>query len=462
MKAQSKQNALRETTASPLEQLVVLSFILIFLYLSLFLTKYEYAIYLSLLPFFLVYFRILKKRDFNSFILILILFLILFDNKIFTYTSFNVRVWYFLVGLCLLYMTVKKLDNNLKFNPAVFFVTTFFLLYSIVFFFLEGTEEKLIIIRNWMFNIGLIFVIFHLYKNSAITSRQFIVIFNLIIVFVAAWGLLQFLSNINSFNSEKFQHDWFNISPSAFFSERTWYGQYSAFGVITSIYLYHKAKSVLYLFFAFICLVGALLSFSRSAWIPIFAAIFCFQYFLLLGMKVNIKNFIKLLFLISIFIFFAEYWKIGGIQLSEIFTKFSRTHEGIEGRLEAVDIFIHMFKSSGVGMYFGQGFYWDPTHASSIYTAVGAKSASLYFFILHVFGYIGSLVFLTGLVIAIYKFHKIFSSTRSSDSKLFFVYLVSFLALALFVPVHFYHPGLIFLAISFFGLISKGDLVRFP
>jgi hypothetical protein len=228
-----------------------------------------------------------------------IIFLVLFDNDVLNLTELKLRSWYLII---LITLSVRFFNFSLKIRKRKlsdsyeFLILVYFFVMSSGFFLIEDIQSKLYIAKYWLFSVGLIYSLFCLFDYSLISIEQSLMVWQFSVLFSTLWGLLQYAGNIAGFSGQNLQHDWFNISPSAFFSERTWYGQYCAVGFILSVYYYARSKDFMQLLMILLTLSGVVVSFSRSALIPIISAAVGYLISIVLSKRINKRKLFYLFF----------------------------------------------------------------------------------------------------------------------------------------------------------------------
>lgn len=444
-----------KTFNSPLNLFIKVIFLIFLFYELLQFFGYEFIRILIIPAVFYSFITMGRNLNIYKISLCSILFLVIFDNDIINFTDLKLRYWYFIILLFLIIILLKnlkkKFPTNIKFSRSIVsLIFLYFICFSFLFLLIDDLNGKLYNIKYWIFTIGLIYVLLFLAKESKIDTNELLYFWLFVLMFSNLWGVLQFFGNNLGFAGDRLQHDWYNISPSAFFSERTWYGQYAAVGIIISFYFYLKTKKSSYIFFIFLFLIGVTLSFSRSALIPLLG-LFLSLIVILFKIRIKLQYMINIFLYFLIFIIILKIFNLDYIiNVFSIFEKFNKNDPGIIYRYEAIELFLNNVIENPIMYILGNGFSWDESQVSSIGTAIGAKSANIFFMIFHIFGILGLFfsVFLA-LRYLIYYFVLIKSRNEILLNIGLSLYL-TFLGLSFTVPAHQYPPTLVILFFSIF------------
>lgn len=409
----------------------------------------KYIAVLSLVPLFLL----IKKFNISLISLMSVVFLVIFDNDVLNWTDSKIRPWYFIIILALLFdicrrlMSAKILAIN---DHFVFYSFLYFFAMSVFFFFSEDLQSKLYIVKYWLFSVGLVYILLQLSKMSKISLEDGLRFWQFTVLFSTLWGLLQFIGNVSGFAKDLLQHDWFNVSPSGFFSERTWYGQYAAVGAILSFYFFIKTRKVVQLCMAILSLICVVISFSRSAVIPLLAATFGFLLFVYFCKAFNRKVLSNLIVGVAVVMVVSLFEFEGGLDIYYLYEKFNVAEEGIQGRIEALDLYLSSVQQNPYGYIFGNGFAWDENQTSSIGTAIGAKSSNVILMIFHIFGFYGAILCILLILNMLHKYLLLVKRNPTTEAILGFILFISFIGLSLVVPAHQYPSSLTVLFFSIF------------
>lgn len=443
----------------PIKYFIGLLFFISIYYIFLNLFGYSSVVFLSVISLFLIipFFNI--KYDFYSISSISILFLTIFDNEVITWSSYNIRTWYIIIILiiiCRMILFFTKRKIRIKFNVYLILLL-YFLLISFVHFIFDDMIAKLYNIKYWLFTIGFVSSFYWVSVRARLSKNDLLFLWYYFIIFSTLWGILQYSGNILGFAGINLQHDWFNISPSGFFSERTWYGQYCAIGIVLTSYFLAKTNFKRYYIFIPIFLFGFIISYSRSAFIPIIAYFLSSIIVFLVNSKIKKSMFINILIysILTVCVILVLN-KLEILNIIGFFNKFSNSDIGIQGRYEAFYLYYNNLIMNPIDYLVGNGFYWDRTHSSSIGVAIGAKSANLLFMIFHIFGLFGLIFAIILILILLLRIINNIISDNSFESKLSLTMYLTFIGLTFFVPAHMYPPTLVILFFSMY-LSSKKE-----
>jgi len=430
--------------------IVVLVIALVSYYFLLKAYGYESVRYISVISVPVLVFLLIKRVDAFSFVFFAVIYLVLFDNDLVNWGDWKIRPWYFIVLPVLFFKGFIGGSGGLFWRVRRVFglpVMPYFILVSVFFFVVEGGAARLYIAKYWLFSVGLIYFLLHVSRLSRISLEGKLRLWYFCLMFSTLWGLLQYAGNTTGFAGTSLQADWFNVSPSGFFSERTWYGQYAAVAVLLSVYGYVNTMQWRYVFAALLSLTGVLLSFSLSALIPLIAGFLGLLVYALLG-KMNLRFVMRSLPFVLLSLVVLAFNRDDVFGLFEVFSKLDPDRQGIQGRVEALNIYQANMSRNYIDYIIGNGFDYGYDQVSSIGTAVGAKSANLFLMILHVYGLFGLfLVVLLFLSFAV-QYVSLLKSRKSPEILLGFVLFFSFIGLSLFVPAHQYPSSLVVLAFS--------------
>lgn len=415
--------------------------------------KIQYIILLFASFFILLY----AKRIFY-FIIPITIFLINFDNsnfwfdiKIYELSIYRIRLWYiilFFINIYILFRFKFYFINYLKnLNFINFFLIYLLLVFPIyLIFFSEGILFQL---KFYLIQINFLLCFYLLYsKLNNHEKYKILLVINYILYFFVFWGIIQYLFNSNQVTSglvAKINHDYLVVSPPAFYTERTWYGQLCSYTLIlTTFSNLTSRKKFIYSTF---CLIGCVLSSSLSSLIPLFLLL---VYFIL---KMNFFSLVKSIFskninIIAMIIILIILYHISG-HLEKILYKLM--FNPFRHRDLFFNDYFFEFFNNPKNFFLGNGFFWD-NYVTEIGTGLGANSANLLFKIFYIFGIFG----LTFFILFIYDLYRILLINYSKNKNKFiicsFLTLSSYLMLSFFVPVGQYLPSLIFLFLSFIML----------
>lgn len=402
------------------------------------------AIFCISLVIFFSNFKIIGKK--NSLTLIII-YMLIFDSDFFSMTSFNLRLWYIIELPLLLYYLFRDVNFFKKKYTEIYLFLILFLLSIMFFYFLvDKMDGKLSIVKYVFFSIGLIYI---LYKSMVeILNKVGIKVFSDYLIslglFVAIWGILQFVLIVAPSIKTKIMYDYYNIRPSGFFSETTWYSEYIFFSLVFSFYNYLKTKENKYLFFCVIFLVGIFISVTRNTFLALFVWFFLGICFSCVTLKINRKVFN---ILILLFIFgFSLIAFIGIDNIKFITNILDRFTNGDSGRMKA---FAKSFELISQSLLLGHGFTFNPlTDVEGNGTYIGAKSFNSFLMILHTVGIIGFFSFITLLLVYYKKMICNFVYYGCIESKIAIIFMSCFLSISMFAPIHQFPMGMYIVSVS--------------
>ena len=322
------------------------------------------------------------------------------------------------------------------------------MLWSVYFFINEDLIAKSYNFKYWFFYIGLLLCINRFFKEQI---RKFWSLCDYLISlswFVCFFGILQFCTNLAFLPN--YQLDYFNLRPSGFFSETTWYSEYIFYGLLLVVLtvLKHKNKRG-YLYSIPLFLIGFLLSVTRNTFVAVFlylvltyiASVFIERRFYMKIVSSKMSKFVFLLVIIGTFVSLT--------QLSEVIDyfayKFSGSDGSAQGRIEAYKLSWELIKT---GKVWGNGFYWDFSQSTVSGSALGAKSFNLFLMIAYIFGIPGFLVFLIIITSYILKMCSFYIITKSIYIRYAIIVIICFLQMSMFAPLHQYPFGMLVVSIS--------------
>ncbi|MDY5122303.1 MAG: O-antigen ligase family protein [Treponema sp.] len=389
----------------------------------------------------LLFFTTIKKLGIINSISLVITYLLIFDSAAFSFTSFNIRVWYILliplVGyyFCINISFTKKIDS-------VFTLCIFSLLgLMITYLFIDPKDGKLSIIKYLLFSIGLIYV---LYKSflKIIKKGYKTQLFSFFIslgLFVASWGIIQYLT-WNTPLHQKFQYDWFNMRPSAFFSETTWYSEYILFSLVFLFYRFIKKSTIKDGFGIFICLIGIILSSTRNTYLAIFVWVFVALVISIMDNRVNKKVLLSLFITCILFFILIRFTDLG-MFFDKIIERFKG---GDNGRMTAVKRSLNDISKSPI---IGHGFSFNGEYEGAG-TYVGAKNFNFFFMCLHTIGLVGFNFLIILLLSYGIKCIMQYLKFRRDEAKIAVIFISCFLSISMFAPMHQSFIGMFVIAMS--------------
>lgn len=395
-----------------------------------------------------------KKYGLKGGLVLATIYLLTFDSEVFYFTDFNIRVWYgYLILIYLIsfieFIKTKKNGINKKFIVE-YLVGFLFFLWSIYFLIIEDFTSKINNIKYWVFYIGLILVLNKFFRKNLNNYKDIIEYLISITIFITFWGILQFCTNL--FFLPNFQFDYFNIRPSAFFSETTWYSEFIFFGfllILLKILTEPNMLKLLYLIPFY--LLGFLFSVTRNTYLAIFLyLLLTFSITFLLDKKILLRiiasrfivGFILFLF-IGILIYLPELNDI----LSFFVLKFSGEDGSAQGRIEAYYLSID---SIAKGDLMGSGYYWDKSQSTESGSALGSKSFNIFLMIGNIFGIVGGILFIIFISFIFVKKIYYYIKTKSIFIKYSLIIFLIFVQMAMFAPIHQYPFGMLVVSLSVF------------
>jgi hypothetical protein len=437
---------------------IVLNLITYFIALSL--GGFELAFIISIFWSIFIILYNYKEFGLKDSLVLAIIYSLVFDSKTFYISELNLRVWYFYLIVVIVLTLIEKLQSfnfSLKRLSLVEYLFGFiFFCWSLFFLIIENFESKINNVKYWLFYVCLLLVLndfFFKHINKFWNILDFLIS---ITVFITVWGVFQFTTNI--FLIPNFQLDYYNIRPSGFFSETTWYSEFIFFGLILiflRIFCSINKNKLLYLVPFFI--LGMILSVTRNTYLAILLfLIFSFGLSLIVEKKIYtriLKSKITLFFLFFILFFLVLYFpRLRDISTS-LFEKFSFEDNSALGRVEAIEASIKLIKQGNI---YGNGFNWDKSQVTSSGSAIGSKSFSLILMISSIFGFFGGVIFAVFVLYFSLKQLIYYIKYKLIYFKYSFIIFVIFIQMSMFAPLHQYPIGILIIAISVL-LFNKGN-----
>ncbi len=421
---------------------------LIILLLSEFKMAFPLSIFISIVIILIKY----KKYGFKGGLVLATIYLLTFDSEVFYFTDLNIRVWY--GYLILIYFIsfiefIKKRKKNINKKFIVEYILgLLFFIWSLYFLIIEDFISKINNIKYWIFYIGLIFVLNDFFKKNIKYYRDIIDFIISITVFITFWGILQFFTNLMLIPN--FQLDYFNIRPSAFFSETTWFSEFIFFGfllILLKIITEKNTNKLLYLIPFYV--LGFLLSITRNTYVSlVLYLLLTFSSSILIEKKIIItignSKFIKFFFLIFFIAFFVYLPELNEI-LSYFILKLSGEDSSAQGRIEAFYLSIENIINGDV---LGNGFYWDKSQSTESGSALGSKSFNIFLMIGSIFGIFGGLLFILFILFILLKKVYYYYLYKSIFIKYSFIIFLIFIQMAMFAPIHQYPFGMLVVSLS--------------
>lgn len=384
-----------------------------------------------------------------------IIYLLAFDNEDFYFSEFNIRIWYFYLVIIYFIILIeffrKKAKIILKKRNVIEYGLGFvFFLWSIYFLIIEDFVSKINNIKYWIFYIGLILVLNNFFTKNIKKFKSILDYLISITVFIMFWGILQFLTNLLFLPN--FQLDYFNIRPSGFFSETTWYSEFVFFGfilVFLKIMTVPNMLKLLYLVPFF--LLGFLFSVTRNTYLAIFIYLFfTFSLTFFLDKKIPLRIMSSKFMIVSIcmlvlilILYIPELTEIA----SFFVLKFSGEDDSAQGRIEAYHISINNIMNGNI---FGNGYFWDISHSTESGSALGSKSFNIFLMMGSIFGLFGGILFIILIISYLTKLLYFYSKTKSIYVKYSFIVFFIFIQMSMFAPLHQFPFGMLIVSLSVF------------
>lgn len=436
---------------------VALNFISYLIFLSIW--GFEAAYFVSIIWSLIIIIYNYKDYGFKDSLVLAIIYLLVFDSKVFYISSLNLRVWYFYLIVVIVITWKEIISKGLNTFNRVYLVEyifgSIFFIWSFIFLLIDNFDSKINNIKYWLFYIGLLYVLNNFFKKQLNNFWKVIDFVISITVFIAFWGIFQFIMNILFIPN--FQLDFYNIRPSAFFSETTWYSEFIFFGLILlTLRILQKSNGLRLLFLVPFFTLGIILSVTRNTYLALFIFIFLsIGLSIFVEQKIYIKiirskaaSFFFLLTLISLIYFFPKLSEVS----NSLFQKFSFSDNSALGRIEAIDLSMKLIHQ---GRSYGNGFYWDKSQVTQSGSAIGSKSFNLFLMIASIFGYFGGLIFVLFILYYLFKLYYFYIKYQSIYIKYSFIFFFIFIQMSMFAPLHQYPIGILIISISVF-LFNKG------
>ncbi|MBE8727761.1 O-antigen polymerase [Flavobacterium hungaricum] len=382
------------------------------------------------------------------------IYLLAFDSEIFYFSDYNIRIWYFYLIIIYLISFFEFLLNFrivFKRKFIVEYIIGFVLfLWSIYFLLIEDFVSKINNIKYWVFYIGLILILNHFFRKN-IKKYNFILDYIIsITVFIMFWGIFQFFTNLLFISN--FQLDYFNIRPSAFFSETTWYSEFIFFGMVLIFLKILTVPNMLKLLYLVpFYLLGFLFSVTRNTYLAfIIYLFFTFTFTFFIERKIFLRIVSSRFILTFIFLLVLIFIMLIPIltDIASFFVlKFSGQDDSAQGRIEAYHISVNNILKGGV---FGNGYYWDKSHSTESGSALGSKSFNVFLMMGSIFGPFGGLLFFILISFYLMKSLYYYGLYKSLYIKYSFIVFFIFIQMAMFAPIHQFPFGMLIVSLSVF------------
>jgi len=404
-----------------------------------------------------------KKIGWEDSLVLGIIYLLAFDSTVFYFSAANIRVWYFYLIIIYIIKFLKgKRFLNFNKNILEYICVFFFLIVSIYYLFVEDFISDVNNLKYWIFYVGLILILNDFFKRNV---QKHLPIINYIIsitTFIMFWGLIQFGTNLMFISN--YQLDYFNIRPSGFFSETTWYSEFCFFGLVLIflVVTMDKRRGKLLFLFPFY-FVGFIFSVTRNTFLALFLyVVLSFILALIIEKKIYLNVIKSKIFQLigSAVVLVIGYLLFNLGEVAAFFTgKFDGQDGSAQGRLEAYKISIDKILNSDL---IGNGFFWDFSQSTSSGSALGAKSFNLFLMMGHIFGLFGLFVFMILLGTYLSKNLYYYKALKSTYFRYSIIIILLFVQMSMFAPLHQFPFGMLIVSISVFlyniGIYEKNSL----
>lgn len=381
----------------------------------------------------------------------------LFDSEPFLIGDMKVRLWYFLFLLGFAIYIPSLLRK--KVNP----------LGGLIFLYILGvtlvdvgiTDGGLYAIKYFIFYILVVLFISYVIETSTYSIFDFFYAITVICMPFIVFGVIQFLFSLYlGFQNNPLLPPVYNIEPRpvSFFSETTWLSELSLFVLLGIFNIKDKTLKYIGILFTIFIIV---ITVTRNSYVALSLSLLIFIIFECVRMRINKKIMKKA----AIFLFIATSIVVLNNDLFELLVRlverFTNLETGGGGRIEAFLEAWRMFVSNPGG-WVGNGYSWDSSIVAGQGSSLGAKAFNSVIMLNHVFGVVFTIFillyflnfFLKSTIIILNK--RIIITSRTAAYSLL-CYLVSFVSISMFAPIHQYPLGAVLLGITLGGInkISK-------
>ncbi|NQT30016.1 MAG: O-antigen ligase family protein [Candidatus Saganbacteria bacterium] len=302
---------------------------------------------------------------------ILLFTILLMPLDIFQYTFFNLRPWNIICFIGIFFLILNKLMKREPINTPLGWVFFLFLMTYILSIFNSSnvTYSILQLLKLILIDVLLYILVVNVVHTSNFLLKAYKILF-LAGLIVGAFGIIQMIAiwffGINLM--------WWNFNlagPPAWFTERTWYGNYLVFVFSAFIALYPRLKERSLWFSRFILLFlisCILLSNSRAALVTLVLLIVINELFVNFKKPIRllVKSSAALIALAFAFFFLREYWERIFMQ-ENVFARLFLSSNA--DRIPIVEVAIksianHPFIGNGIGTWgdaIGMGMRWPAT-----------------------------------------------------------------------------------------------------
>lgn len=352
----------------------------------------------------LIYFNyillsIIFSKNMKEFlILVTFSFMLLDYEKYFSFTSFNIRLWYFSLFFLIPFLFKKY--------TSIIWIFLFGIIYLFLISIIKG---GILDFFKYLIYILTFISINTILNQSKISHFNLVKILLTPIYFTYIQYIFFFVLKINTFL-------WDPLRPSAFFSESTWFGAYCLLLLFFLFILYKtsQVKNNFFLINLILILILLLFTFSINSYIGLIFFVLGFLYY----QKTRIKIYFLFLFSGLLFFFILPLFLI----------RFSSNTNDLSiiGRIEGFKILFNHFQNKNI---FGNGFLFDYNN-DVIFSgaAIGSKAFSFPFQLYHI----------GGLLILFLYFYLSFFNLKylyRVNNFIIFYLLLSYLTLSFFAPL---------------------------
>lgn len=382
-----------------------------------------------------------NSKKYFLFVLLITFLFIEYDVNV------SIRLWHPVVLIALCYYLYFYVFRT-KFATFDLVLVLYFIGISIVWVFFDSFSFSLVNLKQWVFYIGLVVV---LYFSSRKIYLDKLVIPVMIALAISLLGVAQYILNYIVGPGANFIYpDIPNIEmrPVGFFSETTWLSEFALIFLIVSWFLYKISKKNYYIFGVLTFFIVIIITNTRNTYLALFVLLLFLFFSSLINKRIG-KSFVKYVPIVSFLV--ITLFLSTNFLLQYIYNIMSRFNsiDSSSGRFEAFILSINKLGES-VQLYFGSGYYWDSTFQAGFGTSIGAKSFNLFLMILHIYGVIGLLLFLLFLARFFLKRFIQFNKTKDVVYMFSLYVLVIYLSLSMFAPIHQYPAGAMVLALVTF------------
>lgn len=369
--------------------------------------SYDYMFYFVLAVNIIYVLLFLYYRN-PIYILYLFVFSAFFDiNGVFTFGGqYYLRIWY-VTSFCVLIDTIirpmlsKKLFIIKKSHLGllVFFTCVIYLSGVSLLSNTNKMDAFLYVSKIYLFYIPVALAFLRWADKERIPKVMHFFLF--MTFWVSLYGIFESATNVYGIEAIKYGlFSYKDVRPHGFFSETTWMGVMSAFGMIISFWAYSVTSFKKYIALSIPMIIVVFLSATRAAYIALVVAAIIL---LIFGQrKDRVAVFAEgLLFGFVVLIALAFKSADTYNPVSFTYEKFTVSDASCRGRIEGITRNLQLLKSHH--LFTGLGFgYNEEIRASS--SVIGAKSFNLFFAVINSLGILGLIVFLIGIFLFLVKY----------------------------------------------------------